>query len=101
MTAITNPERNGLSPRNLKLRAYRTRDQLRGLGRGLHRAPGDLSGAYSRRITIQHRLGYQGLKKARTAKVLRLWTHYESRNRICGSVNERRPSQTCGRGAVP
>ena len=38
---------------------------------------GDLAGAHSRRITIQHRLGYQVLKKERTVKVLRPWTHYE------------------------
>jgi len=38
---------------------------------------GDLSGAYSRRINIQHRLIYQMLEKERAVKVLRLWTHYE------------------------
>ena len=38
---------------------------------------GDLSGAYSRRINIQHRLVYQVLKDDRTVKVLRMWTHYE------------------------
>lgn len=38
---------------------------------------GDLSGAYSRRINIQHRLVYQVLEKERVVKVLRLWTHYE------------------------
>ena len=38
---------------------------------------GDLSGAYSRRINIQHRLVYQVLKASRTVKVLRMWTHYE------------------------
>jgi len=38
---------------------------------------GDLSGAYSRRINIQHRLVYQVLEKGRAMKVLRLWTHYE------------------------
>ena len=38
---------------------------------------GDLSGAYSRRINIQHRLVYQVLEKEQTVKVLRLWTHYE------------------------
>jgi len=38
---------------------------------------GDLSGAYSRRINIQHRLVYQVLKKERIVKVLRMWTHYE------------------------
>lgn len=39
--------------------------------------PGDLAGAYSRRINIQHRLVYQVLDDAHTVKVLRLWTHYE------------------------
>lgn len=38
---------------------------------------GDLAGAYSRRINIQHRLVYQVLDAERTVKVLRLWTHYE------------------------
>ena len=38
---------------------------------------GDLAGAYSRRINIQHRLVYQVLKKERVVKVLRMWTHYE------------------------
>ena len=38
---------------------------------------GDLAGAYSRRINIQHRLVYQVLKKDHTVKVLRMWTHYE------------------------
>jgi len=37
----------------------------------------DLSGAYSRRINIQHRLVYQVLENERAVKVLRLWTHYE------------------------
>ena len=38
---------------------------------------GDLDGAYSRRINIQHRLVYQVLKDDRTVKILRMWTHYE------------------------
>lgn len=38
---------------------------------------GDLSGAYSRRINIQHRLVYQILEHEKVVKVLRLWTHYE------------------------
>ena len=38
---------------------------------------GDLEGAYSRRINIQHRLVYQVLTKERVVKVLRMWTHYE------------------------
>jgi len=38
---------------------------------------GDLSGSYSRRINIQHRLVYQVLEKEHSIKVLRLWSHYE------------------------
>ena len=38
---------------------------------------GDLSGAYSRRINIQHRIVYQVLTKEKVVKVIRLWTHYE------------------------
>ena len=38
---------------------------------------GDLAGAYSRRINIQHRLVYQVLKDDHTVKVLRMWSHYE------------------------
>jgi len=38
---------------------------------------GDLTGAYSRRINIQHRLVYQVYESERVVKVLRLWTHYE------------------------
>ncbi len=38
---------------------------------------GDLDGAYSRRINIQHRLVYQILKGEKIVKILRMWTHYE------------------------
>lgn len=38
---------------------------------------GDLSGAYSRRINIQHRLVYEVLAEQRTVKVLRMWSHCE------------------------
>ncbi len=38
---------------------------------------GDLAGAYSRRINIQHRLVYQVYDAERTIKVVRMWTHYE------------------------
>ena len=38
---------------------------------------GDLKGAYSRRINIQHRLVYAVVEDERVIKVLRLWTHYE------------------------
>jgi Txe/YoeB family toxin of toxin-antitoxin system len=38
---------------------------------------GDLSGAYSRRINIQHRIVYQVLQDIKTVKILRMWTHYD------------------------
>ncbi|MCG2813479.1 MAG: Txe/YoeB family addiction module toxin [Thermodesulfovibrionales bacterium] len=38
---------------------------------------GDLEGAYSRRINIQHRLVYEILDEIKTVKVIRMWTHYE------------------------
>ena len=38
---------------------------------------GDLGGAYSRRINIQHRLIYEVFRKEKTVRVLRMWTHYE------------------------
>lgn len=38
---------------------------------------GDLSGTFSRRINIQHRLVYQVIDEVKTVKVLRMWTHYE------------------------
>jgi len=38
---------------------------------------GDLSGAYSRRINIQHRLVYEVFEEQRTVRVLRMWTHYD------------------------
>ena len=38
---------------------------------------GDLAGAISRRINIQHRLVYQVLEDTKTVKVIRMWTHYE------------------------
>ena len=38
---------------------------------------GDLAGAYSRRISFQHRLIYQIIEDSKTVKVIRMWTHYE------------------------
>ena len=38
---------------------------------------GDLTGTYSRRINIQHRLVYQVLPSFKTVKIIRMWTHYE------------------------
>ncbi|MCH7823575.1 MAG: Txe/YoeB family addiction module toxin [Acidobacteria bacterium] len=43
----------------------------------LERLVGDLAGAYSRRINIQHRLVYQIADDEHIVKVLRMWTHYE------------------------
>ena len=39
--------------------------------------PGDLAGAYSRRINIQHRIVYQVHEKEKIVKVIRMWTHYK------------------------
>lgn len=38
---------------------------------------GDLTGAYSRRINIQHRLVYEVIEAEKTIKIIRMWTHYE------------------------
>ena len=38
---------------------------------------GDLAGAYSRRINIQHRMIYEVFEKQKAVKILRMWTHYE------------------------
>lgn len=38
---------------------------------------GDLTGAFSRRINIQHRIVYQVLEKDKIVKIIRMWTHYE------------------------
>lgn len=44
---------------------------------GFEKLVGDLTGAYSRRINIQHRLIYQIYQKEKTVKIIRMWTHYE------------------------
>jgi Txe/YoeB family toxin of toxin-antitoxin system len=41
------------------------------------RLVGDLTGAYSRRINIQHRLVYQIIEDEKVVKIIRMWTHYE------------------------
>ena len=43
----------------------------------LEKLVGDLAGAYSRRINIQHRIVYEVFTKDRMVRVLRMWTHYE------------------------
>ncbi|MBN2254062.1 MAG: Txe/YoeB family addiction module toxin [Kosmotogaceae bacterium] len=70
-----------LSHSGLKPQAERLLDILR---EDPYRSPppyeklvGDLSGACSRRINIQHRMVYQILDDMKTVKVIRMWTHYE------------------------
>jgi len=46
-------------------------------GTPVEKLVGDLAGAFSRRINIQHRLVVQVLRRERTVKVIRMWTHYE------------------------
>lgn len=71
-----------------KLAAAGLKDKAKGLlavlqGNPLQNPPpyeklvGDLAGAYSRRINIQHRLVYQVLQEEQVVKVLRLWSHYD------------------------
>jgi Txe/YoeB family toxin of toxin-antitoxin system len=68
--------RSGLKPQAEKL--------LKILSKNPYQSPppferlvGDLAGACSRRINIQHRLVYQVLDDIKTVKVIRMWTHYE------------------------
>ena len=70
-----------LAAAGLKLKAQRLLDILR---TNPYQTPprfeklvGDLAGAYSRRINIQHRLVYQVLDDDKVVKVIRMWTHYE------------------------
>ena len=66
----------GLRPKAEKLLAILASDPL-GAPPPFEKLVGDLAGAYSRRINIQHRLVYQVLDQERVVKVLRLWSHYE------------------------
>ena len=68
--------RAGLRPRAEILLALLARDPSEAPP-GFEKLVGELTGAFSRRINIQHRLVYQVLEKERTVKVLRLFTHYE------------------------
>ena len=67
---------SGLRPKAQELLALIAEDPFR-RPPPFERLIGDLAGAYSRRINIQHRLVYQVLEEARVVKVLRLWSHYE------------------------
>jgi len=66
----------GLKPKAEALLALLARDPFE-IPPPYEKLVGDLTGAYSRRINIQHRLVYEVVKSRKTVKVLRLWSHYE------------------------
>ena len=68
--------RSGLKPQAERLLAILREDPYR-TPPPFERLIGDLSGACSRRINIQHRLVYQILDDIQTVKVIRMWTHYD------------------------
>jgi len=68
--------RSGLKPKAELLLDILRRDPFATPPR-FEKLVGDLSGAYSRRINIQHRLVYEVLREERVVKVLRMWTHYD------------------------
>jgi Txe/YoeB family toxin of toxin-antitoxin system len=67
---------SGLKPRAQELLAVLARDPFQNPP-PFEKLVGDLAGAYSRRINIQHRLVYEVFAKEKTVRVLRMWTHYE------------------------
>lgn len=67
---------SGLKPKALELLAILERDPFQNPP-PYEKLVGDLAGAYSRRINIQHRLVYEVFTEAHTVRVLRMWTHYE------------------------
>jgi toxin YoeB len=69
-------EASGVKPKAQELLAILAEDPFR-KPPPFEKLVGDLAGAYSRRINIQHRLVYQVLEEVRVVKVLRLWSHYE------------------------
>ena len=68
--------RSGLKPQAEKLLTILKEDPYR-TPPPFERLVGDLAGACSRRINIQHRIVYQILDDIKTVKVIRMWTHYE------------------------
>jgi len=68
--------RSGLKPKAERLLEILERNPYR-TPPPYERLVGDLTGACSRRINIQHRLVYQVLDDIKTVKVIRMWTHYE------------------------
>ena len=67
---------SGLKPKALELLAILATDPLQNPP-PFEKLVGDLAGAYSRRINIQHRMVYEVFTKERIVRVLRMWTHYE------------------------
>lgn len=67
---------SGLKPRAQELLAVLARDPFQNPP-PFEKLVGDLAGACSRRINIQHRLMYEVFVKEKTVRVLRMWTHYE------------------------
>ena len=68
--------RSGLKPQAQKLLDILARDPYK-TPPPYEKLVGDLAGACSRRINIQHRLVYQVLDDIKTVKIIRMWTHYE------------------------
>ena len=68
--------RSGLKPKAEKLLEILQKNPYQ-IPPPYERLVGDLSGACSRRINIQHRLVYQVMDDIKTVKVIRMWTHYE------------------------
>ncbi len=66
----------GLKPKAQELLAVLAEDPFRNPP-ACEKLVGDLAGAYSRRINIQHRLVYEVFPEQRTVRVLRMWSHYE------------------------
>ena len=67
---------NGLKAKAQELLAVLARDPFQNPP-PYEKLVGDLAGAYSRRINIQHRLVYEVFTSEKTVRVLRMWTHYE------------------------
>jgi len=66
----------GLRPRAQKLLDLLAKDPFKTPPR-FEKLLGDMTGSYSRRINIQHRLVYQVIEEGKVVKIIRMWTHYE------------------------
>ena len=67
---------SGLKPKAQELLAVLANDPFQNPP-SFEKLVGDLAGAYSRRINIQHRMVYEVFAQEKTVRVLRMWTHYE------------------------